>query len=143
MTVNRIVTFTLVCGAFVIFRSPNLGTAGDVLSAIGASPGGATTRSRAPDPICMAQPGQSRATISAPVFRMWTSLRSRIGAEISGSFREYEPPMPQPMGVLRAVSRPTVDALAREQEEEAARKQPPDLEGLLRSGDVWTVEAQA
>ena len=50
-----------------------------------------------------------------------------------------EPPLPQPMGVLRAVQRPTVDALAREQEEEAARKRPPDLKALLHSGDVWTV----
>jgi len=50
-----------------------------------------------------------------------------------------EPPLPQPMGVLRAVQRPTVDALAREQEEEAARKRPPDLRALLHSGDVWTV----
>ena len=50
-----------------------------------------------------------------------------------------EPPLPQPMGVLRAVQRPTVDALAREQELEAARKRPPDLKALLHSGDVWTV----
>jgi 2-oxoglutarate/2-oxoacid ferredoxin oxidoreductase subunit beta len=52
-----------------------------------------------------------------------------------------EPPLPQPMGVLRAVQRPTVEALAREQEEEAARKRPPDLEALLHSGDVWDVGA--
>jgi 2-oxoglutarate ferredoxin oxidoreductase subunit beta len=52
-----------------------------------------------------------------------------------------EPPLPQPMGVLRAVQRPTVDALAREQEVEAARKRPPDLKALLHSGDVWTVGA--
>jgi alginate O-acetyltransferase complex protein AlgI len=31
---NRLITFVLVCGAFVIFRSPNLGTAGDVLSSM-------------------------------------------------------------------------------------------------------------
>ncbi|HYZ89011.1 MAG TPA: 2-oxoacid:ferredoxin oxidoreductase subunit beta [Myxococcales bacterium] len=52
-----------------------------------------------------------------------------------------EPPLPQPMGVLRAVQRPTVDALAREQEEEAAKKRPPDLGALLHSGDVWDVGA--
>jgi len=34
VTLNRVVTFALVCGAFVIFRSPNLGTAGDVLSSM-------------------------------------------------------------------------------------------------------------
>jgi 2-oxoglutarate ferredoxin oxidoreductase subunit beta len=50
-----------------------------------------------------------------------------------------EPPLPQPMGVLRAVQRPTVDALARQQEEDAARKRPPDLHALLHSGDVWDV----
>ena len=52
-----------------------------------------------------------------------------------------EPPSPQPMGVLRAVQRPTVDALARQQEDEAVRKQAPDLKALLHSGDVWTVGA--
>jgi alginate O-acetyltransferase complex protein AlgI len=33
-TLNRLVTFALVCAAFVIFRSPGLGTAGDVLSSM-------------------------------------------------------------------------------------------------------------
>src|SRR5262249_47479429 len=32
--INRTVTFLLVCAAFVIFRSPNLGVAGDVLSSM-------------------------------------------------------------------------------------------------------------
>src|SRR5207248_1300785 len=34
VTLNRTVTFALVCGAFVIFRSPSLGVAGDVLGAM-------------------------------------------------------------------------------------------------------------
>jgi D-alanyl-lipoteichoic acid acyltransferase DltB (MBOAT superfamily) len=34
VTLNRVVTFLLVSGAFVIFRSPNLATAGDVLSSM-------------------------------------------------------------------------------------------------------------
>src|SRR5437016_4775151 len=34
VTLNRVVTFALVCGAFVVFRSPSLGTAGDVLSSM-------------------------------------------------------------------------------------------------------------
>jgi alginate O-acetyltransferase complex protein AlgI len=34
VALNRLITFALVCGAFVIFRSPNLGTAGDVLSSM-------------------------------------------------------------------------------------------------------------
>jgi alginate O-acetyltransferase complex protein AlgI len=31
---NRVITFALVCAAFVVFRSPGLGTAGDVLSSM-------------------------------------------------------------------------------------------------------------
>src|SRR5206468_6255587 len=34
VTLNRTVTFLLVCAAFVIFRSPSLGSAGDVLSSM-------------------------------------------------------------------------------------------------------------
>jgi alginate O-acetyltransferase complex protein AlgI len=34
VTLNRVLTFLLVCGAFVIFRSPSLGIAGDVLSSM-------------------------------------------------------------------------------------------------------------
>jgi alginate O-acetyltransferase complex protein AlgI len=34
VALNRVITFALVCGAFVIFRSPSLGTAGDVLSSM-------------------------------------------------------------------------------------------------------------
>src|SRR5207244_1696422 len=34
VALNRLITFALVCGAFVVFRSPNLGTAGDVLSSM-------------------------------------------------------------------------------------------------------------
>ena len=34
VVLNRLITFALVCGAFVIFRSPSLGTAGDVLSSM-------------------------------------------------------------------------------------------------------------
>jgi alginate O-acetyltransferase complex protein AlgI len=34
VAVNRVLTFALVCAAFVIFRSPDLGTAGDILSSM-------------------------------------------------------------------------------------------------------------
>jgi hypothetical protein len=34
VTINRTITFLLVCAAFVIFRSPSLGVAGDVLSSM-------------------------------------------------------------------------------------------------------------
>jgi 2-oxoglutarate ferredoxin oxidoreductase subunit beta len=51
-----------------------------------------------------------------------------------------EPPWPQAFGVLRAVEKPTVDALAREQEKAAESvKGPSDLASLLQSGDTWEV----
>jgi 2-oxoglutarate ferredoxin oxidoreductase subunit beta len=51
-----------------------------------------------------------------------------------------EPPWPQAFGVLRAVERPTVDAMAREQEKMAeTMKGPKDLAALLTSGDTWDV----
>jgi alginate O-acetyltransferase complex protein AlgI len=34
VSLNRLITFLLVCAAFVIFRSPNLGVAGDVLASM-------------------------------------------------------------------------------------------------------------
>ena len=71
----------------------------------------------------------------------WVVALVTVTAALAMALAALEPPLPQPMGVLRAVQRPTVDALAREQEEEAARKRPPDLEALLHSGDVWTVAA--
>ncbi len=37
--INRTVTFLLVCAAFVIFRSPNLGAAGDVLASMAGAHG--------------------------------------------------------------------------------------------------------
>jgi len=55
---------------------------------------------------------------------------------------QLEPPSnPTPLGVLRAVERPTHDALeAAQRAEVRARKGPPDLEALLESADTWTVE---
>jgi hypothetical protein len=51
-----------------------------------------------------------------------------------------EPPLPQAFGVLRAVERPTVDALAREQEAMAEQAGgPADMAAVLGSGDTWTV----
>ena len=53
-----------------------------------------------------------------------------------------EPPWPQAFGVLRAVERPSVDMLAREQEKLAeSMKGPKDLSALLQSGDTWDVGA--
>jgi 2-oxoglutarate/2-oxoacid ferredoxin oxidoreductase subunit beta len=68
---------------------------------------------------------------------------TRDDLALSMALAALEPPLPQPMGVLRAVQRPTVEALAREQEEEAARRKAPDLAALLKSGDVWSVDAEA
>jgi 2-oxoglutarate/2-oxoacid ferredoxin oxidoreductase subunit beta len=68
---------------------------------------------------------------------------TRDDLALSMALAALEPPLPQPMGVLRAVQRPTVEALAREQEEEAKRRKAPDLAALLKSGDVWSVDAEA
>ncbi|GAC1548142.1 MAG: 2-oxoacid:ferredoxin oxidoreductase subunit beta [Myxococcales bacterium] len=65
---------------------------------------------------------------------------ARDDVALAMALASLEPPLPQAFGVLRAVSRPTVDALAREQEELAAQQPgPADIEAVLRSGDTWTV----
>ena len=52
----------------------------------------------------------------------------------------FEPPLPTPLGVFYAVSRPTFDAAVNEQLSEAKTKQGPgDLKSLLTRGDAWTV----
>ena len=52
-----------------------------------------------------------------------------------------EPDLPVPLGVFRAVERPTYDALVQEQVKQAASKPGAgDLQKLLGSGDTWTVE---
>ena len=70
---------------------------------------------------------------------------ARDDVALATALAALEPPWPQVMGVLRAVSRPTVDALAREQEQdsEKALKGPLTMEALLQSGDTWDVEADA
>ncbi len=51
------------------------------------------------------------------------------------------PEFPVPLGVLRAVERPTYDDLMTQQIEEAvARQGPGDLASLFTEGDTWTVE---
>ncbi len=65
---------------------------------------------------------------------------SRPDVTLAMALAALEPPYPQAFGVLRAVSEPTVDGLAREQEEHAAQqKGPSTLEALLDSGDTWSV----
>ncbi|MBV8451852.1 MAG: 2-oxoacid:ferredoxin oxidoreductase subunit beta [Deltaproteobacteria bacterium] len=52
----------------------------------------------------------------------------------------FEPPLPTPIGVFYAVSRPTFDEAANKQLEEAKTKQGPgDLQALLDRGDTWVV----
>jgi 2-oxoglutarate ferredoxin oxidoreductase subunit beta len=64
----------------------------------------------------------------------------RDDVALAMALASLEPPLPQAFGVLRAVSRPTVDALAREQETFAEQQPgPADIEAALRSGDTWTV----
>ena len=65
---------------------------------------------------------------------------ARDDVALAMALASLEPPLPQAFGVLRAVSRPTVDALAREQETRAGQQPgPADIEAVLRSGDTWTV----
>jgi 2-oxoglutarate ferredoxin oxidoreductase subunit beta len=47
--------------------------------------------------------------------------------------------MHTPVGILRQVSRPTYDDAARAQVEHARNARKPDLQGLLRGKDIWTV----
>jgi 2-oxoglutarate/2-oxoacid ferredoxin oxidoreductase subunit beta len=52
----------------------------------------------------------------------------------------FEAPLPTPIGVFYAVSRPTFDHAVNHQLEEARTKQGPgDLQSLLIRGDTWTV----
>jgi len=52
----------------------------------------------------------------------------------------FEPPLPTPLGVFYATTRPTFDAEVNKQLEEAKAKQGPgDLRALLLRGDTWTV----
>jgi 2-oxoglutarate ferredoxin oxidoreductase subunit beta len=55
--------------------------------------------------------------------------------------RMFWPEFPVPVGVLRAVPRPTHDQLIEEQIATAiARSGEGDLERVLRGGETWTVE---
>ena len=52
----------------------------------------------------------------------------------------FEPPMPTPMGVFYAVSRPTYDGAMNQQLEEASAKQGAgNLAKLMQKGDTWSV----
>src|SRR5258708_332488 len=53
----------------------------------------------------------------------------------------FEAPLPTPLGVFYAVSRPTYDGAMNQQLADAKAKQGPgDLKALLGRGDVWTVK---
>ena len=55
--------------------------------------------------------------------------------------RMRHPALPEAVGVLRAVERPTFDALVNEQVETTrAREGRGNLADLLRAGDTWTVD---
>jgi 2-oxoglutarate ferredoxin oxidoreductase subunit beta len=69
---------------------------------------------------------------------------TRDSLALAMALASLEPPYPQPVGVLRAVDRPTVDGMARAQEElAAAMPGPKDLEALLSSGDTWNVSGES
>ena len=53
----------------------------------------------------------------------------------------FEPPMPTPIGVFYAVSRPTYEGAMSKQLDDAKGKMGAgDLKALLRHGDIWTVK---
>ena len=55
--------------------------------------------------------------------------------------RMHWPDFPEPMGVVRAVERPTYEALVQQQVDEAIERQGEgDLDKLFMEGDTWTVE---
>jgi 2-oxoglutarate/2-oxoacid ferredoxin oxidoreductase subunit beta len=55
--------------------------------------------------------------------------------------RMEQPDFPQPVGIFRAVERPTYEDLMEEQIDAAiAKSGPGNLEKLLNSGDTWIVE---
>ena len=55
--------------------------------------------------------------------------------------RMEQPDFPQPVGVFRAVERPSYDQMMADQIETAiAKSGPGTLEKLIYSGDMWTVE---
>ncbi len=55
--------------------------------------------------------------------------------------RMEQPDFPQPVGIFRAVERPSYDEMLTEQIETAiAKSGPGSLEKLIYSGDMWTVE---
>ncbi len=52
----------------------------------------------------------------------------------------FEPPLPAPIGVFYAASRPTYEgAMGRQLEDAVANQGKGDLQALLRRGDTWTV----
>ncbi len=55
--------------------------------------------------------------------------------------RMHWPDFPEPMGVIRAVERPTYEGLVQQQVDEAIERQGEgDLDALFMEGDTWTVE---
>jgi 2-oxoglutarate ferredoxin oxidoreductase subunit beta len=55
--------------------------------------------------------------------------------------RMHWPEFPEPLGIFRAVERPTYDALMQEQIDDARQKLGEgDFEALMGEGDTWTVE---
>jgi 2-oxoglutarate ferredoxin oxidoreductase subunit beta len=55
--------------------------------------------------------------------------------------RMEQPDFPQPVGIFRAVERPSYDQLLVDQIDSAiAKSGPGSLDKLINSGDMWTVE---
>jgi len=60
----------------------------------------------------------------------WAFLLSRL----------LQPDFPEPMGVFRAVEKPTYDEMVTEQVEQAKAKGGKDLQALITGSETWTVE---
>ena len=67
-------------------------------------------------------------------------MQQTAKAVILFEVRNFEPPMPTPVGVFYAVSRPTYDGAMNQQLEESKTKQGTgSLAKLMQKGDTWSV----
>jgi 2-oxoglutarate ferredoxin oxidoreductase subunit beta len=67
-------------------------------------------------------------------------VHDETDAGLAFALSQLSPPeFPTPVGVFRAVERPTYEDIVRGQVESAKKRKPADLNELLRQGDIWTV----
>jgi 2-oxoglutarate ferredoxin oxidoreductase subunit beta len=73
---------------------------------------------------------------------LWVHDETRTDPTLSFMLsRMHWPQYPEPMGVIRALERPTYEDLVQQQVDEARERQGDgDLDALFMEGDTWTVE---